>query len=255
MPKIRTSTLNDDTMEQRKLPAGTYGFSATRLEELGATEYTLATVVVDTSSSVAEFKGEMEDAVREIVQACKLSPRADNLMIRLVAFDTTVTEIHGYKLLEQCNLDDYTNCLDVGGMTALHDASENAVEAATTYTKDLAENDFAVNGIVVVITDGDDNQSKGYATDVKAALEKAMRVEALESLVSILVGVGTRQYPQLSQYLQDFQTAAGFTQYVEIADANAKTLAKLAAFISKSISLQSQSLGTGGPSKLSSLDI
>jgi hypothetical protein len=254
MPKIKT-TLNDDTMEQRKLPSGTYGFSATRLEELGATEYTLATIVVDASSSVAEFKDDMEACVREIVQACKFSPRADNLMIRLVQFDTELNEVHGYKLLEQCNLDDYNDCLAVGGMTALHDAAENAVDAATVYAKDLSDNDFAVNGIVVVITDGEDNSSKGYATTVKSALEKSTRSEALESLVSILVGVGTKQYPQLSDYLRDFKDAAGFTQYVEIDEANAKKLAKLAAFISKSISLQSQALGTGGPSKLSSLDI
>lgn len=252
MPKIRTD-LNDETMETR--PMGTFGFSATRLEELGATEYTLATVVVDTSSSVHDFKNDMEACLREIVKACKLSPRADNLLLRVVAFDTTLTELHGYKLLEQCNLDDYNGCLDVGGMTALHDAAENAVSAANAYAKDLAENDFAVNGIVVVITDGEDNQSKGYATDVQKACEAAMRSEVLESLVTILVGVGTKQYPQLSGYLKDFQSAAGFMQYVEIDDANAKTLAKLAAFVSKSISMQSQSLGTGGPSKLSSLDI
>ena len=42
---------------------------------------------------------------------------------------------------------------------------------------------------------------------------------------------------------------AGFTQYIELADAKANTLAKLADFVSRSISSQSQSLNTGGPSK------
>ena len=256
MPKITgTIPLNDPGMEVYKLPTGTFGFSATRLADLGATEYTLATVVVDCSGSVALFKADLESALKEIVQACKLSPRADNLMLRIVGFNTTLFEIHGYKLLSACNLDDYKDCLVLGGMTALFDATENAVEAATAYAKTLSANDFSTNAIVVVLTDGADNASKGFATDVKKVLDQATKTEAVESLVSILIGVGTKQEPQLSQFLQDFQIGAGITQYVEIGDANAKTLAKLAAFISKSISMQSQSLGTGGPSKLTSLSI
>ena len=53
----------------------------------------------------------------------------------------------------------------------------------------------------------------------------------------------------LSRILTDFSKTAGFTQYVELGNANAATLAKLADFVSRSISSQSQSLGTGGPSQ------
>ena len=49
--------------------------------------------------------------------------------------------------------------------------------------------------------------------------------------------------------IEDFHKAAGFTQYVELGSADEKTLAKLADFVSQSISAQSQSLGTGGPSQ------
>ena len=48
--------------------------------------------------------------------------------------------------------------------------------------------------------------------------------------------------------MQDFKTDVGFTQYVEIANADAKTLSKLADFVSRSISAQSKSLGAGGGS-------
>src|SRR5438128_2007010 len=119
--------LNDDTISQQQLPQSSYGYSATRIDNLGATEYTLASIVCDVSGSTSPFLGEMEAAIRKIVQACKYSPRADNLM----------------------------------------------------------------------------------------------------------------------QLYRD----AGFTQYVEIGDADPKTFAKLAQFVSKSISAQSQSLGTGGPSQ------
>lgn len=250
MPK-----LTDSNLEEHALPTGSFGYSAAKLDDLGATEYTLTTLVVDVSSSVTNYKKEMEDCIKEVIQACKMSPRADNLMIRLLVFNTQLSEIHGYKLLEQCNAADYDDCLQPGGMTALYDAAENAVVASIDYAKKLTEADFDVNGIVVFVTDGDDNRSKSTEGAVATAIAESKRVEALESLVSILVGVGVQDNPDLSRYLNKFQAGADITQYVEISKANAKTLAKLAEFVSKSISAQSQSLGTGGASAPISLNI
>lgn len=250
MPK-----LNDALMEEVSLPNTSFGYSATRIEELGATEYTVVDLVVDTSGSVQGYKKEMETAIKEVVNACKFSPRADNLMMRLVTFSDSISEIHGYKLLENCNLDDYDGCLNCYGVTSLFDASENAVRSGLDYAKSLTENDFAVNNIVVVITDGMDNNSALPANSVKSALEDAVRSEVTESIVSILIGVGMGQHPEIDRCLQDFESLAGFSQYVSVGDASAKTLAKLAEFVSKSISAQSQALGTGGASKPISFSI
>jgi uncharacterized protein YegL len=249
MPK-----LTDAALEQHNLPTGSFGYSAVKLDELGATEYTLVDLVVDVSSSVYSFKSEMEDSIKQIINACKRSPRADNLMIRVITFSTQLREIHGYKLLSSCNLDDYTDCLVVGGMTALYDASENSVNAQVDYARKLTEADFSVNGIAFFITDGMDNSSKGTKNSVGEALKKALQTEALESLVSVLIGVGT-SYSQASTYLDNFKKDAGITQFIEVEKADAKTLAKLAEFVSQSISAQSQSLGTGGPSAPISLNI
>ena len=49
-------------------------------------------------------------------------------------------------------------------------------------------------------------------------------------------------------YLEDFNNTVGFDEFISIENANTDTLSKLANFISKSISLQSQSLGTGSVS-------
>ena len=243
MPK-----LNDATIAQHTTVQSHYGFSATKIDNLGASEYTLASVVVDVSSSVAGFAKDLTKAVKEVVRACKYSPRADNLMIRVTEFSNRLGEIHGFKLLENCNESDYDKALTVGGSTSLYDASVNAVEATTTYADDLKKNDYDANGIVVVITDGDDNTSTLTVNSVKDALAKTVRNESLESLVTILIGVNI-QDPHISQRLQSFKTDVGFTQYIELDKADAKTLAKLADFVSRSISAQSQSLGTGGPSQ------
>jgi hypothetical protein len=45
--------------------------------------------------------------------------------------------------------------------------------------------------------------------------------------------------------LQLFKDEAKLTQFIDIANANATTLAKLAAFVDKSICVQSQTLGQG----------
>lgn len=241
--------LNDGSMEQQGLPTGHYGYSATRLEDLGAAEYTLVTIVTDVSPSVSPWVKEMEAALREIVNACRQSPRADNLMIRLVTFSGRLDEVHGFKLLEQCRLDDYRQILRIGSATALYDAAENSASALASYGKQLTDADFGVNGILFVITDGEDNASTYGVKQVRDAFLQAIQGESLESLVSVLIGVNVRDR-RIGAYLQDFKNEAGFTQYVELAQASAKTLAKLAQFVSRSISAQSQALGTGGSSQM-----
>jgi uncharacterized protein YegL len=241
-----------DNLDQYNLPATNYGYSAISLddERIGATAYTLVTIAVDVSGSVDEFKKEMEDAIKEIITSCNKSPRKDNLMIRIVTFDTNMQELHGFKLLVDCDPDDYTDCLKIGGMTALFDAANNAIAATNDYAKKLGDEDFDANAIVIIITDGCDNSSNEASTStVKKTLQASVREESLESMLSILVGVGVGQWAEVQDALDTFKNEAGITQYVEISDANANNLAKLADFVSRSISAQSQALNTGGPSQ------
>lgn len=237
--------LYDANLDQITLPDSHYGYSATRLGELGATEYTVVTVACDVSGSTAAFTLDMEAAITRIVQACKLSPRADNLLLRLVAFNDNLTEIHGFKLLENCNLADYGGVLRAGGSTALYDAAENAVASTVNYGQRLAAGAFSANAILFVITDGMDNASKLPAARVKDALARAVTTEALEGVVSVLIGVNVADR-EASRYLRQFHASAGFTQYIELEKADARSLARLAQFLSRSILSQSQMLGTGG---------
>jgi uncharacterized protein YegL len=239
---------DNDQLETHAIKGSNYGFSATRVEDLGASEYTLVGIAVDASSSVSSFESEINKTIQEIVKACRHSPRADNLMMRLLAFSSDLSELHGFKPLTECNVDDYRSAVHPSGMTALYDACCNLGQSITQYGKSLSENDFSVNAILFVVTDGMDNRSTFTPHSVAQTLKDAVKSESLESIVSILVGVNI-QDPSVSQYLKSFEKEAGFTQYVELANADAKTLAKLAEFVSKSISAQSQALGTGGPSQ------
>lgn len=242
--------MESNTLVTHSLTGQHYGFSAADLGDLGATEYTLVTVVVDESGSTASFKSEMESCIQEVVKSCKMSPRSDYLMVRLVAFNHAMREIHGFKQLADCDISDYADCLIPGGSTLLFESAKNAISATASYGKQLNDADYDVNAIVFVITDGMDNESGNIdASSVGEELKATMMEEDLESIMSILIGVGVGHYSQVSTYLDDFKKDSGLSQYVEMKDANEHTLAKLAAFISKSVSSQSSSLGTGGPSQ------
>lgn len=235
------------TLDQFKTPSS-YGFSATKIANLGASEYTLVTIAIDESGSVSGFWDEIKACVSEVVRSCMKSPRADNLMIRLVKFSDNLTEVHGFKMLSECNADDYKNIPFKGGNTALYDACENAITASNLYGKQLYDQEFSANGIVVVVTDGLNNNSAYGVNEVKQALKKAVVGENLESMVSILVGVNVSD-SMVADGLDKFHKDAEFTQFVVIQEATKNKLAKLAQFVSKSISAQSQALGTNGPSK------
>jgi uncharacterized protein YegL len=245
MPKF----MND--MEKRSIGGTHFQFSGKKIDTLGATEYTLAVLVIDRSGSVFGYEGNINKAVQEVVKSCRRSPRADNLLLRVVTFDHDVEEFHGFKTLMDCNEADYASVCVPRCTTALYDATYNGIMSAVQYGKDLIDNDFAVNCALFVITDGADNASTVTRKMVADALAQARQSESLESIMPVLIGVGDGSDDQtgLGGYLQDFKDEAGFQQYISIDRADEKKLAKLGGFISQSISSQSQALGSGGGSK------
>ena len=148
--------------------------------------------------------------------------------------------------LPACDPSRYVDCVKLGGTTALFDAAHNAVGSVVGYGESLTDSDFEVNGIVFVITDGGDNASSTTADAVKKMVRSSLKKEALESLLTILVGVDVD--PSTGKLLAQVKQDAGFDRYIELRQADAKSLAKLADFVSRSIGAQSKALGTGSKS-------
>jgi hypothetical protein len=237
MPVIRDN-------EIMKVPNSSFQFSAIQPAHLEATEYTLVDIVVDTTGSVAGWAPDLLKMLQEVIKACQKSPRSENLLVRLTTFNTGITEEHGFKLLADIDPANYPafNC---GGMTALFNASFEAIGATVAYAKNLTSKDFTVNGAVYIITDGEDNASTFSPKMIKVAIEKSKSSEVIESLITVLIGINTQDCgPALAAFKND----ADLTQYIDMGDVTPGKLAKLAGFISKSVSSQSQALGSGGPS-------
>lgn len=224
---------------------GNFAFSGVRPDKLGSPEYTLVTFVMDKTGSVSRFAQELLDAKTAVVGACKKSPRAEYLLLRNTEFNSGIDEIHGFVELSTIDASKY-QVPACGGSTALYDATYSAIAATNEYAKILLDSDFSTNAIVFVITDGDDNQSIQTPSSIAAEVKRGVQCEWLESLNVVLIGINAAQY---RSSLTDFTNQAHLTQYVDVGDATPQKLAKLADFVSRSISSQSQALGTGGASQ------
>ena len=234
--------LFDTQMQVTQL--GNFQFSGARPEKLGSTEYTLVTIVTDKTGSIARFSSDLLAMKRAVVEACAKSPRRDFLMLRNVEFASDSTEVHGFAELRSIDSSQFVEPY-CSGVTALYDATYMAVAATNEYARILSAQDFGVNAVVFVITDGDDNQSTYTPKMVADEIRKGVENEVLESLNVVLIGVNAAQY---RRELELFKKEGDLTQYVDVGDATPSKLAQLADFVSRSISSQSQSLGTGGAS-------
>jgi len=246
MPLLNTS---DADMETIKIPGGgNFQFSAIRPEMLGATEYTLATIVIDVTGSVQSFAAALLDCLKTVVESLQKSPRAENLMLRIIVFNNEVIELHGFVPLKDIDLNSYSP-FNPFGMTALFDATYSAIGAANKYGKTLVDQDFDVNACSYIITDGDDNASTVTPSAISKKINEGVQGEILESNQTILIGLIEKNDPSnVKPKLEKFKKDANLDAFIDAGEATPQKLAKLAGFVSQSISSQSQALGTGSAS-------
>ena len=192
-----------------------FQFSAIDVDRLGASEYTLVTMVVDMSSSVNGFKKELTDAISMVLESCKMSPHSENLMFRLVSFNDSVREEHGFLPLSNLDENSYKNIISPNGMTALYDGTLNAISSTSQYGNTLYQEDFDTNGILFIITDGMDNRSNKTVQDVAKALKDFDMEESVESLRTLLIGVNTDN-DYVRDYLEAFKNDSGINDYIDI---------------------------------------
>ncbi len=228
-----------------------FKFSGADVDELTSSEYTIVTVLVDETLSVSGFSSELEECIKSIASSCAKHPRSEQILMRVATFSSAggddVRELHGYVPIS--NIDESVYVISPHGMTPLYDATLNSIETTIEYSKELFENDFSCNAVVFVITDGDNNSSKTATPEkIKECVADAKTAESVAGITTILLGVNTAA-SGIDGYLQSFKVDAGFDQYEAIENADASSLAKLAQFISKSISSTSTSLANGAPSQ------
>lgn len=246
MPRLDAVALKDDAAMDL-LGGGAFQFSGAKMEELAelSSEFSIVTIAVDVSLSVRAHIKQLEQMCKDIVTTASKDPNHDKILIRLLTFSDDVTEVFGFKSSNEIDVDNIN--LKVKGMTSLYQATEDAIRATIAFAKDLYNYEFTVNGLLIVLTDGEENQSQ---TSTLASVQKAMgeltsKNEEMESITSVLIGVNTKH---LQSYLQDYTSDVPFTEFVDAGDFNDATIKRIGNFVSKSISSQSKAIGSGGPS-------
>jgi len=193
----------------------------------------------------------MKDLIKEIVRASLRSERRHNIMLRVVVAGTTPFEVHGFKLLTECDPADYDCVFGTGGLTALYDATLDGIEAVANFSHFLMQNDFLANAMIFVITDGRDNYSAASPNEVNKALVQAVQDDDLESLTAMLIGIlGVANktaiaYKEESGLLRRFKKDVGFTHYMELDLLNDHELANMTEYICNSIRAVNHALGSG----------
>lgn len=229
------------------LQHGNYHFTAVGLNRVATDAVAAVTLVVDISESVDAFKDDMERCLDSAIQACKLSPNHDTLHIRVLVFNHNLQELTGFMPL--ADHPSYVGKLHPSGLTALVDANLNALHGTQGYAKTLRASDYSCNGTIICITDGEGNAgNERDPAKIRSLVTQVLEHDrALESLQMILVAVNATA---CARRLDEFHKLAGFNQFVDIGEATPRKLAKLAQFVSKSVSSSSQALGTGASAQL-----
>lgn len=245
---VKLAAAASNNSELQVQGTGTHlAFSSVRLQKLDETSYTLVTLVLDVTGSLSGFEKQIREAVKTVVDSCKKHGRKDMILIRILAFSTSygMVELTGFMPVLQVDPSsfDFLNTLQCSGMTNLYDATYNALAATRVFAKQLSDQEFPVNALIVVATDGGNTERNGMSVqDVAAEMRNLTQKEICESCLSILIGLNAQN---CSQELSDFNKDAGFTQYEPLNNLNADKFARMADFISRSISAQSQALTTG----------
>lgn len=222
------------------------------LAQFGASEYTVAQVIVDWSGSVDSFSKDLVNSLNMILDACKKHPRAENVLLRVVSFNSSfgVKEIHGFLPVNNIDANVYNTLGRAYGGTPLYDATAESLDSLYNYALDMVKNQFSCNAVTFIVTDGEENCSMKVTSTapIKALISKLKQNDPLESFTSILVGINDAS---CRAYLIQFKDDCGIDEYKSIADATKGNLAKMAHFVSQSISTASVALNQGNSAQVS----
>lgn len=133
---------------------------------------TLSLFIVDESWSMLDDRDQVVSEFDENLLAIKGSSQADEILMSLWAFSDRTRLIHSYLTLDIIDgLTDY----HPNGNTALYDSILDGLTGLVEYERELKLKGQRVKLNVAALTDGDDNQSKASAADVKVVVEELRR--------------------------------------------------------------------------------
>ena len=164
------------------------GAAGKALEDITASDVTLVTVLIDSSSSIAD-RG-LEQAIRDgqnsLIDAFSGAREKDSVLLACWTFASEMDVLHSYVPVGDAVRLDARNYRG-SGATALYDTWCDALTANVAYAQRLRDGGTPARSVVVVITDGEDVGSERTTADC-AKLSRELLASELFTLA--FVGVG-----------------------------------------------------------------
>jgi len=216
---IMVNSLNDTNI---------LGCTGASFDELETDSVTLTSIIIDGSYSMKNNEQTVRESYDELViKAMADSKQSGSMLVSTRVFSTDQTILYGFKKVADIGKIGSQYRAD-GGSTRLYDAVVDAITGIRAYAKTLNDGGVQTKCIIVVMSDGQDNDSqKNSAADAKKLAE-----DCIASEMFYLTYVGFKTSP--SDNLDAVAAMIGFP--------NAYTTGNTPSEIRKAMGLVSQSV-------------
>jgi uncharacterized protein YegL len=207
------------------------GCTGVGVDDLQTDDITLVSLILDASMSMSAHEAVVRESFDELINALKGSKQAGSMLISSRVFGTKQKILYGFKQVEEIAKNPIgSDYVANGSSTALYDSVFDAMTGIRVYSESLKQSGVRTKGIVIVMSDGEDNNSvKQNASDCKTLSEDFLKTE---SFVLVYVGFGSQDLLQIASEI-------GFKDTL-ISTKDASQIRKTMGVISKSIIRQSQ---------------
>lgn len=163
------------------------GCQGADIDNLNTDDVTLVCFALDMSSSMGNLRQEVIDSFNLMIKAFQDSNQSDSIIVSVWTFNEKSSLLFGYTPVN--SVKKLTNSeYQPSGSTSLFDTQLNVMTGIVGYGQSLRNNGIRTKGIVIVLTDGDDNSSLNQPRDVKKVADALIKQEIY---TLAFVGFGT----------------------------------------------------------------
>jgi hypothetical protein len=152
------------------------GCQGVAIDEIATDDVTLVSMVIDMSGSMASVEQAVIEGFNTMMKAMRDSKQEESILVEAWVFNYEPRLLFGWTPVNKVPFLTSMEYEPKGG-TALYDAQLNALTGIVGYGQELRNNGIRTKCIVVVLSDGADNQSKSSAGKVKAVADELIKQE------------------------------------------------------------------------------
>lgn len=204
LPTSSQQVLLNNVMATPDALAGTQGAGA---DELYEDNVTLVSLVLDESGSMDNCRQDVIDGYNQMLEAMRGSSERDAILLSTWLFNHQPRLLHDYQVLEQVaalNTADY----ELNYTTALYSTVLDALSGMMVYRQRLQDQGIRTREVLVVLTDGADNESS--KSDLADLRQLAADVQQLETVTLVVAGFRGNDPHAASGFAQDIANDMGF---------------------------------------------